>query len=178
MRYTAALRLTITNFIIKNGITPKYTSNLKRIYNAESFYLQEEPLPYDLFKFLFNLLTAIYIVKKEKGLEFVFDINIRKNCLINLKPFTYLILNLCANADRIEISNTKGNLIIKTNTIKTKYSLKIIKKLKGCIYYERKSGKMLISLPFTETDKKPVYSTCTTEEYIINPLSVVNVFMY
>ena len=174
--YPSLLRNYIQNSVIKNGFKYKHIENLRKIYNFEALF-SEEIIPINLNNYLNILFTAILIRKKELKENFDFLIYFRNNCMINLKTFTALIMNLCSKAEFIKIYSFNGNLIIKTDKTITKHSLKLIKKLKGCAYYEIKTRKFFIKIPITATDKKTVSINKNIEEYILNPFSIVNIFI-
>ena len=176
-RYTAALRSYIQFSALRNGFNTKNCEKLKKIYNFEALF-SEEIIPINIYYYLSDLLTAVFIIKNEKGLPFRFNIKFSINCLINVKTFTALILNICSKAEFVEISFLNGNLIIKTNIKLTKHSLKLSKKLKGCVFYEIKTNTLFIKLPVTSTDKKVMsFSENSIEDYVLNPFSIVNIFL-
>ena len=177
-RYLSALRSHVQSSVLKNGIKEKHLSHLCRIYNAQAYFCSEEPTPVNLQIYLSTILLAIYIVKIEKGLDFKFKLSINKNCLLSLKVFTALILNVCKDSSKIKIYNQNGSLIIKVKGKITKHSRSFVKKLNGCVYYERKTETAIITVHFTATEKRSDTSNYeTVENYIINPLSEVNIFI-
>lgn len=178
MRYTAALRNYIHSSFQKNGFKAEHLKNLRTIYNTEAIFSFEEKTLIDIENFLSKILTAVYILKCENGKDFRYKTEVKGNCLIDLKPFTALILNLCAYTNSIEIKRISGNLTIKTNSYITKHSRIFAQRLNGCVFYETKTKNTLIVLPYFATDKKPEQKvTKSIEEYITNPFSEVNIFI-
>lgn len=173
-RYCAALRNTVQLSIIKNGLKPKYFKTFKKIYEAEAFFSREEILPIDLGLFLHQLLLSAHIKLLENNRSINISLKIKGVFLINRKLFTALILNICQNSKYIKISYLNGKILIyaKCNTGILK---PIITFLNGNIYFERKKGDFLITLPTIKTDKSPI----KTEEweYSQNPFSPVNIFI-
>ena len=177
-RYTAALRNLIQLFVIKNGIKPKYLDSLRKIYQAEALFSRDAEIPTDICNFLSHLLTAVYIKKSESGIPFYFNIRINGNFLLSPKIYTALILSICRNAESIEIYRQNGSIIIRAASENIKHSLKLIKKLKGCVYFERITNTALIVLPITATDKKTeLCKPNVLEEYLFNPFSAVNIYL-
>ena len=177
-RYTAALRIIIQHLSIKNGINTKYLKNLKKIYIAEAILNPDYEQPINIYDYIYKIFESIHIVKTEKTKPFFYKINVRGTFLIKEKLFSSLLLSLCEITDCIEVSYKKGNLIIKCKTEKTKHCALLIKKLKGSVLYEIKSNYLLMRIPVTLTDKKTIGLNFSIEDYILNPLSPINIFIH
>ena len=177
-RYFSVLRSYVQRSVLKHGVKDKHLIHLRRIYNAQAYFSADEATPVNLQAYLSTLLIAIHISKIEKGMDFNFKININENCLLSLKTFTALILNLCKASSKIEICKQKGRLTIKIKSKIKKHSRRFIKKLNGCVYYEIKTETSIVTLPFTATEKVSDISNYeTVEGYMTNPLSEVNIFI-
>lgn len=176
-RYTAALRGIIQYLSIKKGINTKYLKKLKKIYIAEAILNHEDEQPINITEYLYELLGCVHIIKTENNKSFFFRIKLNGTYLIKQKLFSALLLSLCEITDDIEITHKKGNIIIKCRAIKTKNCLALIKKLKGSVLCEIKSNNLLFSLPVTLTDKKPIKQEASTEDYILNLFSPINIFI-
>ena len=124
-----------------------------------------------------NILTAIAFKKGELHLPFYFDIKIKKNYIADVKPLTTLILSLASATDKIHIIEKNGNIAIKVKTDLKKHNRKIIEKLNGCVLYEMKEKNNLILIPLTATNKQVCYNSFEMEDFILNPLSEMNVFI-
>ncbi len=175
-RYTAALRNYLQIKSIKSGFDKKYIKNLKKIYIAESILCPDDELPINMNIYLYKLLTAVHIAKTEKNIPFQFKLSISGTFILKTKIFTALLLTLI-NFSFIEISYHKGYIKI---TVPNKISNKthyLIKRLKGNCFFEIKQRKTLIIIPAVSTDKKPVKTEESVENYILNPFSPVNIFI-
>jgi len=174
-RYCIALRNYIQHSVLKNGIKNQHLSALRIICKAEVILGINEESLYNAEKYLFPLLFSVYIAKNK---NFKFKLKIKNNIIINIKALEILILEICSSASFIEICLKNGNIIIKSDCKNIKHSRIIVKKLKGCVYYERKKRNVLIAIPVALSEKEVKTNTYkTTEDYLSNPLSNVNVFI-
>ena len=169
-RYTAALRILTSIFILKNNISQKYLRNLRKIYTAEAFYSHRHKQPLNIQKFASDLLYAVSVIKPQK---FIFSVNCSGNFLINKNIFSVLLLELCKECNSIQIQfeenviiNFKGNY---------KKALPALKKLKGFYFYSVNTncGKFIIPALKTNQDSVPFANEW---ENIAHQFSAVNLF--
>ena len=175
-RYTACLRIYVSNSIVRNGLQKRHIKNLRKIYNTEALFCEEESTPINIEIFLSILLTSVSITKKEINSPFSFKIESKGNFLINVKTFCALILNLSRYNNFLNISIKNGMLLIKSSEV-NKHSRCFIKKLKGNVYSELKRKNSLIVLPLFATDKSNDFPIKSVEEQLSNPFSPVNIFI-
>lgn len=176
-RYIASLRIYIQASIIKFGIKPKHIKQLKKIYIAEALVYSEFSIPVNLKYYLWNILTAVAFKKSQTYLPFNFDIKINKNYIVDIKPLTTLILSLASSTDKIYINEKNGYIVINVKTDLKKHNRKIIEKLNGCVLYEIKEKISLVLIPLTATNKQVLCNNFEMEDFILNPLSQMNVFI-
>lgn len=175
-KYAAGLRNLFQKLIIKNGISEQYLKNLAKIYEAEAIFIKQQDFPFDLENYLHELLTAIYLKKLIKNQDFEFNINVFGNKIFDKKSFSALILKICQQTNDIEIFEQNKKIVIKTKIKTTEKLLLLVKKFKGQIFCEKKTGNCLIILPFNSTQK-------TTRDFedahtlLQNPLSPVNSYL-
>ena len=173
--YCCVLRNTVQHLIIKNGYRDKYIKNLMKIHKAEALFSYEEE-PANIKDFSSEILKAVFLKLKEKNKSFHFRIQKTGIFLINKKLFSSLLLCLCRNAEKIEIGTLCGKIFIKAEKTDLIELKKLLKAINAEYFFERKNRKLLIIINATKTDKKP----CGNEkdwEYILNPLSVVNIYL-
>lgn len=176
-RYIAALRLYLHQRILKNGVMEKHGPALRKIYIAEALLLNENAVPINIQNLIYNLLDSVYIIKKEKEIHFSFNLAPLKNSIIKQKVFTAFLLELCRISSEINISQFAGNIIIKCEGEIPEYCILLLKKLGGITFYERKTNRTICAIPVIETEKTPIKQYETTESYVLNPLSIVNIFL-
>lgn len=173
-RYTSALRILTSLFILKNGLNIKYLRNLSKIYTAEGFLYKNHKEPLDIENFCYSIFYAVYVIKAERLQQFEFEINSNGNFLINKKIFTVFLLNLCLECNQIRVTTKQKHIEINFKG-KYKKSLKALEKLKGFYFYSfnRNYGKIII--PTTKTEQISI-SFENEWENIVNRFSVVNIF--
>jgi len=178
MRYSAALRNYIQYSILKNGIEHKHYTQLKRIIISEIIFSDCNNTICDLEKTLIGLLFAVKLIKTASNYDFKYKIDVAESCIINFKALTVLILSICKFTDEIIIYTFNGRIIIKATGKAEKHSHILTKKLNGCVFYELKTDKTYVALPYNATDKKSELADYkSTQDYISNPLSLVNIFI-
>jgi len=178
MRFTAALRCCIQSSVLKNGMNLKYLRKLKQISLAEVLFSQNYSSPCNLSAILSNLLLAVKIKKNEMQSDFCYKIKTDNNCILDIKAFKLLILNICSNSKNIVIYSLNGKIIIKSDGKIKKHSRLLANKLDGCVYNEIKTNSSFAVIPFTATDKNAnTIGYKSVEEYISDPFSVVNIFI-
>lgn len=159
--------------IIKNGYKPKYINNLMKIHKAEALFSTDiEPL--DVKNFSTEILKAVFIKKSENGEKFRFKTENTGVFLINKKLFTSLLLSLCQNADNINIGLFNEKILI-TATGKS-FNNTLFKAIGATCFFERKNKTLSVLISAPKTDKKPKDNE-KDWEYILNPLSVVNIYL-
>lgn len=169
--YAASLRLLYQKFIFNHGVTKKYADKLKKIYEFECLTAKDNIAPINLEKYSSQLFTAVILKKK-----FNYKINIRGNRLLDIKPYTSLLLNICINAEYIKISEICGNIVICGKIVLNKKAVLLIKKLKGDILREIKTDTVYIKLNYPATDKKS--ADFENAYYMLqNPLSPINLYL-
>ena len=174
--YAAALRNYTQRLIFKNATNKKLYENLRKIYIAEAILGNENEAPVNLSEYLTELLSAVKYLKKEKGIYFNYKISLQSNFLINIKLFTALILNLCKITESISVFEKQGKIIINTKTYIKKENNSLIKRLKGAVYYEVKTGTSLIVLSFTATDKSD-FCINSAYDFLLDTFSPPNIFI-
>ena len=173
-RYTSALRILTSLLILKHGLSEKYLKNLKKIYTAESFFLENFCEAINIEKLTLSLLYAVSIIKFKQNEKFSFEVTANGNFLINKDIFTVLLLNLCKDSEKLYINTLESQIIIdfKGNN---KKSLSALKKLKGFYFYSLKTSTGKIVIPAKETDEKSVVFPSEWEN-IFDRFSPVNLF--
>ena len=169
--YAASLRLLYQKFIFNHGVTKKYADKLKKIYEFECLTANDNIAPINLEKYSSQLFTAVILKKK-----FDYKINIKGNRLLDIKTYTSLLLNICFNAEYVEIAEICGNIVICGKIILNKKTVLLTKKLKGDILRERKTDTVYIKLNYPATNKKS--AEFENAYYMLqNPLSPVNLYL-
>ena len=149
---------------------PKY-KKFKKIYEFECLISKDEASPINLEKYSSQLFTAVILKKK-----FNYKINIRGNRLLDIKPYTSLLLNICFNTEYLEIVEICGNIVICGKITLNKKTVLLTKKLKGNILRERKTDTVYIKLNYPATDKKS--ADFENAYYMLqNPLSPINLYL-
>ncbi len=171
--YTCILRNTMQTLIIKNGLKPIYLKNLMKIHRAEALF-RETAEPIDIKSFCDEILKAVFIKKTENKKGFGFRVSAMGIFIINKKLFTSLLLSLCKDTNKIKIDLLNGKILITASV--TKFDLKIINAIGATYFFERKTKQLYILITAQKTKKAPT-GTEKDWEYILNPLSVVNVYL-
>ena len=173
--YCCILRNTMQHLIIKNGYRKNYLKNLEKINRFEALISQDiEPL--DIKNFSLEILKAIYIKKTENSQNFSFKLNDTGVYLINKKRFTSLLLTLCLYSKRIEINLYKEKILISSFDTEFIELTKLLNLLNAKYFFERKKKNLFVLISATKTDKLP--AKCEKDwEYLLNPLSVVNIYL-
>lgn len=159
--------------IIKNGYKPNYIKNLMKIHRAEALFT-EAAEPINIKEFSDEILKAVFIKKTENEQGFGFRVSAKGTFLINKKRITSLILSLCQKTRRIKIDLLNEKILITASV--ENYDLKLINKIGATHFYERKTKKLYILMTAPKTEKLPK-DTEKDWEYILNPLSVVNIYL-
>ena len=179
IRYCASLRNYIHNSILKNGIKSHHLKKLKQINICEALVNQSNPKPCNLTGMLSNIFLAVKLIKNEKNTDFNYTIENEINCIINIKIFVLLVLNISSYSNTINIYTKGGNIIIKSNGKNNKHSRLLANKLDGCVYNEIKTNNALTVIPYNATDKnKCIRNYKSLNDYISDPLSLVNIFIH
>lgn len=172
--YTCALRNTMQFLIIKNGYKAKYLKNLMKIHKAEALFTTDaEPL--DVKDFSLEILKAVFLKSLENGKAFRFKTENTGVFLINKKLYTSLLLSLCRDAEKIEVGLYKEKLLVSAYRSDNNEITKLLKALNAVSFFERKTETLSVLITASKTDKKPKDSE-KDWEYILNPLSVVNIY--
>lgn len=171
--YTCILRNTMQTLIIKNGYKSKYLKNLMKIHRAEALFCDNTE-PINIKTFTDEILKAVFIKKTENEQGFGFRTSAIGTFLINKKLYTSLLLSLCRKTDRIKVDLLNEKILITASV--ENFDLKIIKAIGGNHFFERKSKQLYILITAPKTNKTPI--DCEKDwEYILNPLSVVNIYL-
>lgn len=175
-KFTAGLRNIFQKLILKNGIKEVYLKNLCKIYEAEAILTVQPLLPINLKAYAYELLTAIFLKKLTENKSFDFFVNISGNYLFKKKIFTALILNVCRQAEYIEIFEIKKNTVVRADFKNTERIEILVKKLNGQILFEKITERCLLVIPLDSTEKK---SEDFEAAYTLlqNPLSPVNFYL-
>lgn len=169
--YASSLRLLYQKFIFSHGVTSSIAEKLKKIYEFECLSEKSNLTPVNLEKYSSQLFTAVILKKK-----FDYKINIKGNRLLNIKAYTSLLLNICLNAEYLEIIEICGNIVICGKITLNKETVLLTKKLKGDILRERKTDTVYVKLNFPATSKKS--ADFENAYYMLqNPLSPVNLYL-
>lgn len=169
--YGASLRLLYQKFIFNHGVTKRNADKLKKIYEFECLTAEDNIAPINLEKYSSQLFTAVMFKK-----NFNYKINIKGNRMLDIKTYTSLLLNICLNAEYLEIAEICGNIVICGKITLNKKTVLLIKKLKGDIFKEIITDTVYIKLNFPATDKK---SADFEKAYYMlqNPLSPINLYL-
>ncbi len=173
-RYTSALRILTSLFILKNGLNIKYLKNLSKIYTAESYFYKNQKQPLDIENFCYSIFYAVSIIKFKHFQNFDFKIHSQGNFLINKKLFTVFLLNLCLDCNEILVTTNQSHIEINFKG-KYKKSLKALEKLKGFYFYSLNQNYGKIVIPAVKTDRTSE-SFESEWENIFNRFSAVNIF--
>lgn len=173
--YCYRLRNTLQFLIIKNGYKPRYLENLKKIHQAEALYSTAKT-PIEINSFTTELLKAVFLKKLESNEKFNFNIKTNGTFLINKKLYTSFLLCICKNSHEIEILQMRGNIAIIFDGQTPQKTKKFLNVLKGYLLKDIKSNRTLTVIPLEKTDKNPL-KTEKDWEYILNPLSEVNIYL-
>ena len=171
--YTCILRNTMQALIIKNGYKPKYLKNLMKIHKAEALF-SDATEPIDIKSFADEILKSVFIKKTENQKGFGFRVSATGTFLINKKLFTSLLLCLCRDTDRIKLDLLNEKILITASV--ESFDLKIINSIGAIHFFERKTKQLYILITAQKTNKTPT-RTEKDWEYILNPLSAVNVYL-
>ena len=171
--YTCILRNTMQTLIIKNGYKPKYLKNLMKIHRAEALFSNSTE-PINIKKFTDEILKAVFIKKTESEKGFGFRVSAIGTFLINKKLYTSLLLLLCQDTDRIKIDLLNDKILITVSV--ESFDLNLINAIGATHFYERKTKQLYILITAPKTNKTPT-DIEKDWEYILNPLSVVNIYL-
>ncbi len=171
--YACILRNTMQTLIIKNGYKPKYLINLMKIHRAEALFCDTAE-PIDIKSYTDEILKAVFIKKTENEQGFGFRISATGTFLINKKVYTSLLLSLCRETDRIKVDLLNGKILI--TALVEKFDSKILKTIGATHFFERKTKQLYILITALKTNKTPS-ETEKDWEYILNPLSAVNIYL-
>ena len=100
-RYTASLRNFIHNSTLKNGITKNKLLILKKILIAES-KIHYNPIPTNIDFLSQKILLKTQFFRLKNNEKFSFKTNLKGNFIICQKTFSYLLLAVCNNSQKIE----------------------------------------------------------------------------
>ena len=159
--------------IIKNGYKAKYLKNLMKIHRAEAL-LSNATEPINIKEFTDEILKAVFIKKTENEQSFGFRVSATGNFLINKKLYTSLLLSLCHETDRIKVDLLNEKILITASV--GSFDLNLIKAIGATHFYERKTKQLYILITAPKTNKTPT-ETEKDWEYILNPLSIVNIYL-
>ncbi len=173
--YISLLRNTLQVLILKNGIKPKYLKNLKKIHIAEALFTNHTE-PTNIKDFSIEILKAVFLKKLDTGADFKFSVDRVGTFLINRKLFASLLLTVSISADNVAVKNFKNKILISFKENCTANLEKHLKKLNGYSIKEIKGNTNYILISPQKTDKEP-RSNEKDWEYILNPLSVVNIYL-
>lgn len=173
--YCSRLRSTLQFLIIKNGYKPKYLENLKKIHRAEALF-SDYKIPIELNFFNSELLKAVYLKKLEQKKPFGFKLKTNGTFLINKKLYISFLLSLCENSCCIKASVKKDSILIISKGEISSAAKKLLKSLNGYFFYNMKSNTVLAVIPADRTSKSPI-KTKKDWEYLLNPLSAVNIYL-
>lgn len=146
-----------------------------KIHKAEALFsnLCE---PCNIGEYSFEVLKAVFLKRLEQNGDFRFKISQTGTFIINKKLFLSLILTLCKTTKKIEIGLAEERVFIKARQVQITDIQKYLKGINAKCFYEIKSGNALIILTLTKTQKMPTQNE-KDWEYILNPLSVVNIYL-
>lgn len=173
-RFLAALRITIQNDILKNGITENNLKNLEKINIAEALFYKDFKEPVYIKELSFSLLCYSLPLLLPQNKNPYLKIDIYSNFLINKKLLAILFLKLIKASKRIEIKNHKSKIMISALDINSNNFKKLVLALGGTYFYHNK--KIIIVIPADKTDKKanPIKKEWVSLD---NPFSLVNIFL-
>ncbi len=174
-RLLSALRNTVQNLILRNGIKPRYLRMMMRIYKSESLFC-DEIMPTDLKELSASVLRSAHIKKCEQGKRFSYSVGDIGDCIINPKLYISLLLLLCRGSEEIAIENISGKVVIKARKYRSCECEKEVMKLGGIFLKEIKSGDALVVLSPYKTDKRVVENKKDWLE-LTNPLSIINCYL-
>lgn len=173
-RFLAALRITVQNDILKNGITKNNLKSLEKINIAEALFYKDFKEPVDIEKLSFSLFCSSLPLLLSQNKYPYFKINISSNYLLNTKLFAFVFLILLKTAKSIEIKSRRAKIIISALDINLKNCKKLILALGGTYFYHNK--RIIIIIPADKTDKKANH---IKKEWVSldNPFSLVNIIL-
>lgn len=163
------------HLIIKNGYRDKYIKNLMKIHKAEAiFSVETEPI--DIKEYSSEILKAAFLKLIEKNRNFRFKAKKTGVFLINKKLFASLLITLCRTSNKIEVDLYKEKILIKATTVNLMESVRLLNSLKATYFFETKTETLSVLINAPKTDKNPL-ENIKDWEYILNPLSVVNIYL-
>ncbi len=168
--YANSMRCLYHKLILQKGPKPNLLISLRKIYEFECKY-SATLLPTNLYEFCNELLTAASFRRK-----FIFQLKVHGNYLLNQKIFTAILLNICQNADFVEIEISNKTAIIKTNCKKTKQIKRLVFLMGGVILNVVNNDFLHIFLTLKKTKKETVDSQ-DAYELSVNPLSIINCYL-
>ena len=174
-RYTAAFRNLLHSKALQNGISPKITNKLKKIYIAEAIYYNEN-LPYELNEFLNSLLTFAKLNFSLQGIDFSFFIEGNGAFLINKELLISYILNISKTTHFIKFQIKNDKLVLKYKPFKYCDFLQFNKIVKPLTLRELSSGYYFVSVPLMKTDQNPLKLKKNCEAFC-NPFSIINIYL-
>ncbi len=176
--YTAALRNYIQLSVIRHGLQPKHLSSMKKIFEAEALFSAScndiEPL--NIMEYYYRLLLSAKIKLAEKGRRLTCALDGGGIFLINRKLFAAVLLEIASKASKISLATKRGNIIIYAAGADFNRCMQLVKPLGGNGFYEIKAKTLLIVIPASKTNKKPLYTKKDWED-IRNPFSVINLYL-
>ena len=169
---TCALRNTMQRLILKNGIKEKYLINLRKIHLAEALYSNQK-LPVNIYDYSLSLLKAARDKKADTNKAFDFFVSYLDRVIINPKLFTAILLSICNKSSRISLSSDRGKLVIKAE-LNGNFQFRKIPDY--TFLKEINSGRLVVIIDAEKT-KKPAIKYETDSEFLLNPLSVINIYL-
>ncbi len=174
-RYAAILRNTMQKLIAKNGFCEKYLTGLMKIHRFEAL-ISDDREPVNIKEYSENILGAVFLLLFEKNKDFYFKLHDTGTVLINRKRFTSLLLNLCKTAEEVEIGQYDGKILLKSVAADYDDNVKLIKAFKHTYYYEVNTKTLNILIDAEKTDKEDLHLKDGID-YVLDPLSVVNIYL-
>lgn len=148
---------------------------LTKIHKAEALFSQDFE-PVDIEVFSSEILNAVRYKHYKNSKKFEVKTEKVGSVILNKKLFTSLLLNLCKSSEKIEISSFAGNILMKAYRTNLQEHKKLIEALGGTYFFMHHTNTVAILISAKKTDKTPK-SEIKDWEYLLNPLSVVNIYL-
>ena len=146
-----------------------------KIHKAEAIFSQNSE-PTNVGIFSLEILNAVKLKQYENNKKFNFKTDEIGTVILNKKLFTALLLNLAKSSEKIEILSLKNSILIKAYKATPKEHKRLIKALGGAYFFIHHTNTLAVLINCQKTDKAPK-KEIKDWEYLLNPLSVVNIYL-
>ncbi len=176
LRYSSALRIYMQKRICKKGVDKKTPLLLKNILLFEMIFCEKGFYETNLFYFFDRLSCALTAERLKRSKWTDITVTGVANGKINRNALIYILCQ-CFDAKNININIKDGSIAVITDLVMVTPALKnVIQTLKGVILKETDKNKYGIFIPFKRC-KNPVLKSPDEYDYLLNPISVLKVFL-